>query len=222
MKIRSALSILALILLMPIAVGRATETINMDVVANVDRFGDGSMKITFHLSATQWAIWKQQYGDHPDVLWRDLKQTFAKYALDKFDLQKNDIERTAVVDISAHAFTHVRSDGKRGIEIPKEFRLVSNNGREWIFDFTNQQSPYSPILTQTNRIVLPEESRNARLDQPGTGSEQLVYNMPENPGFRPILLGLGLFSMAASFLFGIFALVFLLKRPATPPVAPAQ
>ena len=64
MKIRSALSILALILLMPIAVGSATETINMDVVANVDRFGDGSMKITFHLSAMQWAIWKQQYGDH--------------------------------------------------------------------------------------------------------------------------------------------------------------
>jgi hypothetical protein len=31
-----------------------------------------------------------------------------------------------------------------------------------------------------------------------------------------------LFSMAASFLFGIFALIFLLKRPATPPVAPAQ
>jgi len=160
MKIRSALSILALILLMPIAVSPATETINMDVVANVDRFGDGSMKITFHLSAMQWAIWKQQYGDHPDVLWRDLKQTFAKYALDKFDLQKNDIERTAVVDISAHAFTHVRSDGKRGIEIPKEFRLVSNNGREWIFDFTNQQSPYSPILTQTNRIVLPCTSRS--------------------------------------------------------------
>jgi hypothetical protein len=137
---------------MPIAVGRATETINMDVVANVDRFGDGSMKITFHLSAMQWAIWKQQYGDHPDVLWRDLKQTFAKYALDKFDLQKNDIERTAVVDISAHAFTHVRSDGKRGIEIPKEFRLVSNNWREWIFDFTNQQSPYSPIRPKQTEL----------------------------------------------------------------------
>jgi hypothetical protein len=40
------------------------------------------------------------------------------------------------------------------------------------------------------------------LDQPGTGSEQLVYDMPENPGFGPILLGLGLFSMAASFLLG--------------------
>jgi hypothetical protein len=133
MKIRFALSILVLVLLASLCVGHATETINTDVVSNVDRFGDGSLKMTFHLSAIQWAKWKYQYGDHPDVLWRDIKQWFAKYALDKFDLQKNEIERTAVAEISAHAFTRVRSDGTRGIEIPKEFRFVSNNGREWIF-----------------------------------------------------------------------------------------
>jgi hypothetical protein len=222
MKIRFALSILALVLLVPIAPSRASETINMDVVANVDRFGDGSMKITFHLSAKQWAIWKEQYGDHPDVLWRDMKQLFAKYALDKFDLQKNEIDRTAVVNIDAHAFTHVRGDGTRGIEIPKEFRLVSNNGREWIFNFTSQQSPYSPILTQTNKIILPEEAKNARLDQPGTGSEQLVYEIPENLGFGRVILGLGLLSILGSLLFGIFALIFLFKRPVTPPVVPAR
>jgi hypothetical protein len=111
--------------------GVAAETIHTDVVANVDPYGDGSMKMTFHLSASQWANWKQEYGDHPDVLWRDLKQKFAKYALVKFDLQKDDIQRTATADIEARAFTHVRGDGTRGIEIPKEFRLISNTGREW-------------------------------------------------------------------------------------------
>src|SRR5438132_13720238 len=111
----------------------------------------------------------------------------------------------------------VRSDGTRGIEIPKEFRFVSNNGREWIFNFTSQQSPDAPILTQTSRFILPAEAKNARLDQPGTGSEQLVYDMPENSGFGRALLGLGLLSMAGSLLFGVFALIFLLRRPATPP-----
>ena len=46
------------------------------------------MKVIFHLSASRWAAWRQEYGDHPDVLWRDLKQKFAKAALDKFDLQE--------------------------------------------------------------------------------------------------------------------------------------
>jgi hypothetical protein len=74
------------------AAGRGADTINMDVVAHVDPYGDGSMKVTFHLSASQWAIWRQQYGDHPDVLWRDFKQKFAKAALDKFDLTRNDVD----------------------------------------------------------------------------------------------------------------------------------
>ena len=91
------------------AAGRAADTINMDVVAHVDPYGDGSMKVTFHLSASQWAIWRQQYGDHPDVLWRDFKQKFAKVALDKFDLTRNDVDRTATANIEARALTTVRS-----------------------------------------------------------------------------------------------------------------
>jgi hypothetical protein len=48
-------------------VGFGADTINMDVVAHVDPYGDGSMKVTFHLSASQWANWRQQYGDHPEI-----------------------------------------------------------------------------------------------------------------------------------------------------------
>ena len=84
------------------------------------------MKVIFHLSASRWAIWRQQYGDHPDVLWRDMKQKFAKAALDKFDLQRNDVDRTATANIEARALTTVRGDGTRAMEMLKDFRLVSN------------------------------------------------------------------------------------------------
>ena len=50
----------------------------------------------------------------------------------KFDLQKDEVERTATADIEARAFTRVRGDGTRGIEIPKEFGFISNSGREWV------------------------------------------------------------------------------------------
>jgi hypothetical protein len=166
------------------------------------------MKMTFHLSASQWANWKQEYGDHPDVLWRDLKQKFAKYALVKFDLQKDDIQRTATADIEARAFTHVRGDGTRGIEIPKEFRLISNTGREWVFDFTSQQSPYAPILGQASRVILPAEATNARLDEPGTGFQQLVYQMPDHSSANVLLLAGGLFAMGSGIILGILGLLF--------------
>jgi hypothetical protein len=202
------LTILFLAWLVPIGFGEATETINSDVVANLDPYGDGSMKMTFHLSASQWAIWKQQYGDHPDVLWRDLKQKFAKYALEKFDIQKNEVERTATADIEARAFTHVRGDGTRGIEIPKEFRLVSNSGREWVFDFTTQESPYSPILAQMSRVILPADATNAHIEQPGTGFQQLVYQMPDKSSGNALFLWAGISAMAGGVVLCILGLVF--------------
>jgi hypothetical protein len=201
--------------LAPAAIGvSSAETINTDVVASVDPYGDGSMKMTFHLSASQWANWKQQYGDHPDVLWRDLKQKFAKYALVKFDLQKDEVERTATADIEARAFTRVRGDGARGIEVPKEFRFISNNGREWVFDFTSQQSPYAPILAQMSRVILPAEATNAHLEEPGAGFQQIVYQMPDNSGGNFLLLGGALFAMGGGVVLVILGVLF--SRVTTP------
>jgi len=200
------------------SVGLATDTVNQDAIIRVDPYGDGSMKVIFHLSASRWAIWRQQYGDHPDVLWRDMKQRFAKAALDKFDLQRNDIDRTATADIEARALTTVRGDGTRDIEMLKDFRLVSNTPLEWVFESTSQQSPEAPILAQTFRIVLPPQAINARIESPGTASQQLVYQMPDNYGNNALLLWGGILAMGGGILLGIFGFLSS-KRP--PPVPPA-
>jgi hypothetical protein len=186
-------------------VGFATDTVNQDADIRVDPYGDGSMKVIFHLSASRWATWRQQYGDHPDVLWRDLKQKFAKAALDKFDLQRNDVDRTATANIEARALTSVRGDGSRGIEMLKEFRLVSNTPVEWVFEATSQASPDAPILAQTFRVFLPPQAINAHIDSQGTSSQQLVYQMPESSG-NALLLWAGILAMGAGILFGILGL----------------
>jgi hypothetical protein len=203
------------------SVGFATDTVNQDAIVRVDPYGDGSMKVIFHLSASRWATWRQEYGDHPDVLWRDLKQKFAKAALDKFDLQRNDVDRTATASIEARALTTVRGDGSRGIEMLKDFRLVSNTALEWVFESTSQESPEAPILTQTFRIILPPQAINAHIDAPGTASQQLVYQMPQN-GTHSLFLWAGILAMVGGILLGISGLLLGLvhsKRP--PPLPPA-
>jgi hypothetical protein len=200
------------------AAGRAADTINMDVVAHVDPYGDGSMKVTFHLSASQWAIWRQQYGDHPDVLWRDFKQKFAKVALDKFDLTRNDVDRTATANIEARALTTVRTDGSRSIEILKGFRLISNTPQEFVFESTSQESPYSPILTQTSRIILPLQAVNAHFESPGTSFQQIVYQIPEAGNNGALFWG-GILAMGTGILLAIVGIVSsFAKRP--PPLPP--
>jgi hypothetical protein len=187
--------------------GFATDTVNQDAVIRVDPYGDGSMKVIFHLSASRWAVWRQEYGDHPDVLWRDLKQRFAKAALDKFDLQRNDVDRTATVDIQARALTRIRGDGSRGVEVQKEFRLVSNTPLEWVFEATSQASPEAPILAQTIRVDLPPQAINARLDSPGSADQQIVYQMPEGAASNGLLLWAGILATGVGIALGILGLV---------------
>jgi hypothetical protein len=188
-------------------IGFATDTVNQDAVIRIDPYGDGSMKVIFHLSASRWAAWRQEYGDHPDVLWRDLKQRFAKAALDKFDLQRNDVDRTATADIQARALTWIHRDGSRGIEMQKDFRLVSNTPLEWVFEATSQASPEAPILAQTIRVILPPQAFNARVDSPGTTDQQVVYQMPEAAANNALLLWGGILAMGVGIALGIFGFV---------------
>jgi hypothetical protein len=167
---------------------RGADTLQTETSIVVDKLGDGQLTVTFHLSASQWTIWKQQYGDRPDVLWRDLKQQFANMALGDFDLKKNDIERTATARISLRGGTRLRSDGAREIEVPKDMKKISDSGREWIFNAVSQENQYAPILNQTIRVTLPAEATNVRLNQPGTAFQALVYEIPEAGGSGRMLL----------------------------------
>jgi hypothetical protein len=191
----------------------AADTINMDAVSEVDRHGDGTIKITFRLSASQWSLWKQQYGDRPDVLWRDLREQFSMYALAHFDLEKNDVTRTATATLTGRAMTTVRADGSREVDMSGDFKLVSNTPREWVFTSTQQASPYSPILSQTAKVILPLEAQNARLSQPGTAFQKVIYDMPRG-SIRPALLGSGVGLGVVGFLLIILGFVIPKKKPA--------
>lgn len=183
-----------------LAPASATEHINMDVIESIQPDGDGSITVNFNLSARQWLIWREQYGDHPDVLWRDMKQLFARYVLDKIDLKKDDMQRSATVTLQGRAFTQIRSDTSRAVEVPKDFHLVSNSGREWAFSFVSQASMGAPILNQSNHIVLPPNATNAHYESAGSGGF-VVYDLPQDgaenrtfliAGLSLTLLGLAL------------------------------
>jgi hypothetical protein len=198
----------------------AADTINTDVIAKVDPYGDGTITLTFRLSAAQWENWREQYGDHPDLLWRDLKQRFAKYALDKFDLKRDDIDRTATANLGARAITTVRGDGSRAIEMAKDAKFVSGSGSEWIFESVAQASPYSAIATETTRIMLPPEAMNAHVETIGSEPQQLVYQLPESNSNNAYFLCAGVLAIAGGVIFGIVGLIFSMRPTRLPPPLP--
>ncbi len=201
----------------------AADTINTDVAVKVNPYGDGTMTVTFRLSASQWENWREEYGDHPDLLKRDFKRRFAKYALDDFKLERNDMDRTAVATITARAITAVRQDGYRAIEINKEARFVSNSALDWIFESVSQSSPYSPIVTETTRIELPPGATNVRVENEGSGPQHLVYQLPENGNNDGMLFWSGIAAIALGAILGCIGIIgLLLPRKGPPPVPHAS
>jgi hypothetical protein len=176
---------------------RAADTMQLEKSFVLDKRGDGQVTVSYRLSASQWTGWKQQYGDRPDMLWRDTKQQLANMALGDFDLKKDEIARTATVRVSFRGGPRLRSDGTSEIGIPKDMKKISESGREWIFNAVSQENSYAPIVNQTIHFTLPAEARNAHISQPGTAFQALVYEIPEKGG-RGIGLLLG----------GLFALMF--------------
>jgi hypothetical protein len=175
-----------------VAGARAADTMQLEKSFVLDKLGDGQVTITYHLSASQWTGWRQQYGDRPDMLWRDIKQQLANMALGDFDLKKDDIARSATLKISFRGGPRLRSDGTSEIGVPKDMKKISESGREWIFNAVSQENSYAPIVNQTIRVTLPAEARNARLNQPGTEFQTLVYEIPEaGRGHGLLFCGLG-------------------------------
>src|SRR5689334_6973476 len=126
-----------------------------------DEKGDARIEFSFQLGAAQWAKWKDQYGDHPDILLRDTKYQLASAVIDDFSLDKDEVRRHAVAKIKARALAKYRGDGQFEIQIPKNLKLVAGSGREWAFTTSGLEE--GGIVNLTSRAKLPQNAQNAHL-----------------------------------------------------------
>jgi hypothetical protein len=169
------------------------ESIGQSMTASVDPRGDASMQIEFTLSAKAWLNWKSQYGDHPDLLRRDLTHQFSMYELVDFKLERDDINRKATASMKIRGEARYRGDGKFEIILPKAWNKVTDTGREWHFSYS-QIIGQGLVLNQTFRIILPEGVQDARLGPGLTGQQILGYRLPlkEGANIWPALFFAGL------------------------------
>ena len=58
----------------------------IDDTFRFDARGDAQIEITFQYGARQWEQWREQYGDHPNLLLRDLRYQLASSDIQNFTL----------------------------------------------------------------------------------------------------------------------------------------
>jgi hypothetical protein len=182
----------------------------------LDERGDAQIEFDFQLDASQWAQWKDQYGDHPDMMLRNVKYQLAAAVIDDFALEKDDVHRRAVAKIKARCLANYHGNGQFALQIPKDMKLVAGSGTDWAF--TSSSLENGGIVNITDRAKLPANAQNVHLTT-GNDYDQLVYTVEVSPSKPKALLVLGLLFLFAAA--GLGALSFLIKeKRATPPPLP--
>jgi hypothetical protein len=174
-------------------------------VYQIDKSGDAQVEFKFQLNARQWAMWKDQFGDHPDMMLRDLKYQLAAAVIDDFSLQKDDVHRSATAKFKARSLARYGGNGQFQLQVPKEMKLVAGSGTEWVF--TSSAIENGGIVNITDRAKLPEGVQNVHLTT-GNDYDQLVYNVEVSPPKPRGLFfgGIGLLGMAVALLVVSFVL----------------
>jgi hypothetical protein len=169
-----------------------------------DARGDATIQFSFQLGAAPWAKWKEQYGDHPDILLRNVKYQLAAAVIEDFGLDKDDINRKAVAKFKARALARYLGDGQFQIDVPKNMKLVTGSGQEWVF--TDSMLEDGGIVNITDRAKLPPNARDAHLTN-GTDFDELVYTLDVSPAKPKALLYLGIVCLVAAAGLGGFSLL---------------
>ncbi len=183
MKIR--LHFFAPLLVLCTAPTRAQQTESVSRTINqvfkIDERGDAAVEVSFQYSASQWAYWKEQMGNRPDMILRDMRYSMATAVLENFSMEKDDVQRKALGKISARAVARYRNAGEFIIDVPKEMKLVTGANADWIFSATAGVN--GEIVSQTLHAILPAKARNVHFGS-GGDFDSLTYTL-DLPASKP-------------------------------------
>lgn len=143
-----------------------------DELYELDDRGDAKISSTYQYGAAQWAIFREQYADHPDVWLRNIRYLFARDVVDDFSVERDDVRRRAVAHLKARAVAGYH-DGEFVFDLTKEVKLMSNSGRDWIL--TTSAVDNGEIINQTIHVKLPTGAQNAHFSESGDFNHIIYY-----------------------------------------------
>ena len=147
------------------------------------------MEVKTRYSAQGWLSWKANFGDHPDLVLRNLRREQAAREFYDYSLDKDEINRIAVAKMKGRAFAKLMGDGRYTLGPIKPLHFVTGSGREWIFNSSMSGGLQGNGIEQTMHVFLPPEATEAQILNPGSDYAELVYAMPHpSPFLSPLFL----------------------------------
>ena len=190
---------------------KAQTVLQFDETVDVDALGNGTFLIHMEFNAQQFQVWQQKYGTNPSLLRRDFSKMLSAYDITEFEIDKNDMERQVKLTITASGVTRNMGDGQVEMDVPKEWRLINQDGPELKFNYLEALGNGVSIQHYIT-VHLPEGATDVSEPFPAAGgTSRFTYQQPGTArSSTPFVLGIVLAAMGA----GVTTAGFFMKRKA--------
>ena len=139
------------------------QTLNIDETMKVSEIGDCDIAINFTLTAAQYAMWNQKYGQNPSLLRRDFGKLVSQYDTHDWKVDAKAMERQVAISLRAYGVVTHNGGGNYQFEVPKNWRggQVNNNA----VDYNYAESLGPGVLAQYNcKVILPASATGIKDD----------------------------------------------------------
>lgn len=170
------------------ALQEETPIIQQDIDIAIDRLGNADLSARFTLPASQWRLWTQTYGQNESLLKRDFQHQYSAVVLKDFQLQRDDMNRTATLRMKGEANAEYRGDGTWEVELEKGLRSTRVSDTEW--HFTKTSAGAGAVLQQNFTLKLPDGAKGTAEATSELGVPVLRYTL-KPAGRSPVLPALG-------------------------------
>jgi hypothetical protein len=155
----------------------------------IDANGDGTLAVKIKQDAQSYMNWKQNIGDHPDLLVRNFQRQFSAQYLSDFAFEKDDLNRSATVKMKGRAFASLTRSGRYSLGELINARFISNSNNDWIFRNRQEGGPQQNTTESETHVHLPKEAIDAKVINPESDAPELTYDMPHlSPLSSPYLI----------------------------------
>ncbi len=188
---------------------KAQTVLQFDETVNVDALGNGTFVIHMEFNAQQFQVWQQKYGTNPSLLRRDFSKMLSAYDITEFEIDKNDMERQVKLTITASGVTRNMGGGQVEMDVPKQWRLINQDGPELKFNYL-ESLPNGVSIQHYVTVQLAEGATDISEPFPAAGGmNRFTYQQPvASRSSMPLVLGIVLAAMGA----GVTTAGFFVKR----------
>ena len=166
----------------------------------LDDLGNADVNVTMKLNASQWDNFKKSVGNNTSIIKREMEKGLPKHHLKDFTYSEDQMERTYSMKFKALGISSINKSGKWEAKLDaKNPDITKLSEKEFVM--TTNMLVNGGLVEQTQKIHLPANSSNAKIEKDSFGNAMLTFETSNTGGSKLtmyagialVLAGLGLF-----------------------------